>query len=182
MNRSAITHLAFGLFAGSLLSNCASVEQFIPLTMSHANVVAVLNSIDQIEIDAGELAKQKAASQNVRAFGTRLAQEHLSSMQERHHLAERMEVEPKKPRLALALEQQQEEARNQLGKRSGREFDQAFIKYQIMMHQQMLKLLQDTEDTMDQPELRQHLRFMRPDLLSHLSAALAAERQLVAQR
>ena len=103
-------------------------------------------------------------------------------MQERHHLAERIHVEPKKPQLALALEQQQEEARNQLGKTSGREFDQAFIKYQIMMHQQVLKLLQDTEDTMDQPELRQHLRFMRPDLLSHLSAALAAERQLVAQR
>ena len=84
--------------------------------------------------------------------------------------------------LLLALEQMYEESENLLRQKSGRDFDEAYIKNQIMVHQQMIKLVQDTEDSMDEADLRQHLRYIRPDLLSHLSAARAAERQLVAQR
>ena len=177
-----IPSIALSFFLGSFTPGCASVEQLMPITMSNANVVAVLNSIDQIEMDAGEQAKQKGASPSVKAFGDRLAQEHITSMQKRQDLAKRWEVDPQKPQLAVALEEEQEESRKQLGKTSGPDFDHAFIKYQIMMHEQVIKLLEETEDSMDQPEIRQHLRYMRPDMLSHLSAARAAERQLVAQR
>jgi len=97
-------------------------------------------------------------------------------------LAEKIDVEPKKPQLASALEDTYGESKNLLQKKSGRDFDEAYIKDQIMMHEQLIKLLQDTEDSMDDPDLRQHLRYTRPTLLSHLSAARAAERQLVAQR
>jgi putative membrane protein len=182
MNSNTITKAACAVFAGCLLSSCAFTEQVMPLTMSHANVVAVLDTIDQIEVDAGELGKDKADSQNVRFFASRLALEHTRSTQARHHLAERINVEPKKPQLALALEQMYEESENLLRQKSGRDFDEAYIKNQIMVHQQMIKLVQDTEDSMDEADLRQHLRYIRPDLLSHLSAARAAERQLVAQR
>jgi putative membrane protein len=182
MNSSMITNAVTALFAGSLLSGCASVEQVMPITMSNANVLAVLDTIDEMEIDAGELAKQEGASQNVRSFGSRLAREHMSATVERHHLAERMAVKPQKPQLALALKEMQGESNSLLRKKSGRDFDEAYIKDQIMIHEQMLKLLQDTEDSMDHPDLRQHLRYTRPDLLSHLSAARAVERQLTAQR
>jgi putative membrane protein len=179
---TAITHGLSVLFVASLLSSCAFIEQFMPITMSHSNVLSVLDTIDQIEIDAGELANQKATSQNVRSFASRLAHEHASCTQERHHLAEKMDVEPKTPQLALALEVTHEESNNVLRRKSGRDFDEAYIKDQIMMHEQLIKLVQDTEDSMDDPDLRQHLRYTRPTLLSHLSAARAAERQLVAQR
>lgn len=182
MKANTITNAVFALFAGSLLSSCALTEQLMPITMSHANVLAVLDTIDQIEIDAGELGKERAASQNVRSFASRLDHEHAGSTQERHHLAEKIDVEPKKPQLALALEQKHGESQNLLRRKSGRDFDEAYIKYQIILHEQLIKLVQDTEESMDEPDLRQHLRYTRPDLLSHLSAARAVERQLVAQR
>ena len=179
---NTITNTVFTLFTGGLLSSCAFTEQLIPITMTHANVVAVLDTIDQIEVDACELGKDKADSQNVRFFASRLALEHTRSIQARHHLAERMDVEPKKPQLASALEEMYGESKTLLRKKSGRDFDEAYIKNQIMVHEQMIKLVQDTEDSMDDPDLRQHLRYIRPDLLSHLSAARATGRQLVAQR
>ena len=182
MNSITITHRVCAWLAGSLLCSCAFTEEHMPITMSHANVVAVLNTIDQIEVDAGELGKHKAASQKVRAFASRLAHEHTSSMQARHHLAERIDVEPQKPQLALALEQMQGESTNLLLKKTGHDFDEAYIKDQILLHVQMIKLLQDTEESMDQPDLRQHLRYTRPDLLSHLSAAQAVARQFAAQQ
>src|SRR5262245_27899280 len=166
-------------FAGSLLlCSCAFTGQVMPITMSDANVVAVLNTIDQIEVDAGELGKAKGASPKVRSFAARLAHEHTASLQGRHRLAEKIDVEPQKPQLAMALEQMHGESTTLLqNQKSGRDFDDAYIKDQIMLHEQMIKLLEDTEATTDRPELRQHLRYSRPDLLSHLSAARAVARQ-----
>jgi len=169
------------LLGGSLLCSCAFTEQVMPLTMSHGNVVAVLNTIDQTEAEAGELGKQKGASPNVRSFASRLAHEHRTSIVDRQHLAEQINVQPKKPSLASALEDMQEESNRLLEQKSGRDFDEAYIQEQIRIHQQLVGLIQDAEDSMDDPALRQHLRYIRPDLLSHLSAAQAAQRQLMAQ-
>lgn len=182
MKSTRVRHSVCMLMGGSLLCSCAFTEQVMPLTMSHGNVVAVLNTIDQTEAEAGELGKQKGASPNVRSFASRLAQEHRTSIVGRQHLAEQINIQPEKPSLALALEDMQEESKRLLEQKSGRDFDEAYIQEQISIHQQMVGLIQDTEDSMDDPALRQHLRYIRPDLLSHLSAARAAERQLAAQR
>ena len=165
-------------FAGSiLLCSCAFTEQVMPITMSDANVVAVLNTIDQIEVDAGQLGKARGASPKVKSFAARLAHEHKASLQGRYPLAEKIDADPQKPQLAMALEDMHDESTTLLQTKSGRDFDEAYIKDQIMLHEQMIKLLEDTERTMDQPDLRQHLRHSRPDLLSHLSAARAVARQ-----
>ncbi len=167
---------------GGLLCSCAFTERAMPLTMSHGNVVAVLNTIDQTEAEAGELGQEKGTSLNVRSFASRLAHEHRTSIVDRQHLAEKINVQPNKPSLASVLEEMQEESKRLLEKKSGRDFDEAYIQQQISIHQQMVGLIQDAEDSMDDPALRQHLRHIRPDLLSHLSAARAVDRQLSAQR
>lgn len=182
MNSTRVRHSVCMLLGGSLLCSCAFTERVMPLTMSHGNVVAVLNTIDQTEAEAGELGKQKGASPNVRSFASRLAHEHRTSIVDRQHLAEKINIQPKKPSLASALEDMQEESKRLLEQKSGRDFDEAYIQEQISIHQQMVGLIQDAEDSMDDPALRQHLRYIRPDLLSHLSAARAVDRQLSAQR
>ena len=182
MKSTRVRHSVCILLGGSLLCSCAFTERVMPLTMSHGNVVAVLNTIDQTEAEAGELGKQKGASSNVRSFASRLAHEHRTSIIDRQHLAEQINVQPQKPSLASALEDMQEESKRLLEQKSGRDFDEAYIQKQISIHQQMVGLIQDTEDSMDDPALRQHLRYIRPDLLSHLSAARAVDRQLSAQR
>ena len=169
------------IFTGSLFVGCATAERLMPgLTMSNANVLAMLDTIDRIQIDSAQLAEQQGASQKVRAFAARIVHEHLGFMEATHTEAQRMHVTPQKPLLALALEQKHAEAIRELRTRYGTEFDQAYITYQITMHEQLIDLVQNTEELMDHPDLRQYLRYTRPNLLSHLSAARTVDRQLVA--
>src|SRR5262249_20227736 len=92
MNDSTADKPVLTWFAGSLLlCSCAFTQRVMPLTMTNANVVGVLNTIDQIEVDASELGKEKAASPKVKSFAARLAQEHTASLQGRHRLVEKID-------------------------------------------------------------------------------------------
>ena len=85
-------------------------------------------------------------------------------------------------RLASALETTHQQTMEQLRKKSGQDFDRAYMAYQVEMHQQALKLVEDTADSSDDSRLKQHLIQERPELQSHLSAAQNLQRQLVAQQ
>jgi len=164
-----------------ILSGCSMAQRAMPgATMSDANVLSVLNTIDRSEVEAARLAQQKA-SPEVRAFATRMIDEHQAKTQETRELGQRMDVSPDKPALAKTLEKTHRETMEELQGKSGRDFDQAYIEYQITMHEQAVDLVQETADEVKNSRLQQHLRRTRPDLERHLSAARALERQ-VAQR
>lgn len=169
-------HIVLGFLAGGLLTSCASVEEHLPITLSNANMLAVLNTIDQLQIRAGELGRQKAASRKLEAFAVRLTQEHTQAMQIRHDLAEHLAIQPSEPQLGWELKRRRGNAEDQLQQRSGQEFDEAYIKNQITIHEELVRFVEDAEHSMGHPAVRQHLRGLRPDLLSHLSAVRALER------
>ena len=68
------------LAMSGLLSACAMAERAMPGTMSDANVIAVMNTIDKSEMEAAELAKQKAHSTEVRNYANHLIADHSASM------------------------------------------------------------------------------------------------------
>jgi len=175
--------MSVALAAGILIAGCSLAQRAMPgATMSDANVLAVLNTIDRAEIEAGQLAAQKAASEDVRQLATRTVEEHTQMTQQTRQLAQRMNVEPDKPALASTMEKAHRETMEELRGKSGRDFDQAYITYQIKMHEQAIGLVKDTAGSVSSARLQQHLRQAQPDLQSHLSAARAVERQSVAQR
>jgi putative membrane protein len=176
----ALNVVSLALCLGGLLSGCAAAQRAMPGTLSDANVVSVLDTIDVSEIEAAQLAKQKASSPAVRAYATRLVDEHTEKMQQTLQLANRRGLQPEKPRLAAAVESTHQETMNELRKKSGRDFDRAYLDYQVTMHQQAVKLVEDTADSVQDPRLKQHLMRTRPDLQSHLTTARDLQRQVVA--
>jgi putative membrane protein len=170
------------LFVGGLLFGCAAVERTMPSMLSDANLVSVLNTIDVSEIDAAQLAKEEASWLSVRTYAMHLIEDHTIMMQKDLELVNRMKVQPDKPKLASALESTHQETMEELHKMSGKDFDRAYIAYQVTMHQQALKLVEDTADSADDPRLQYLLRQARPDLQSHLAMAQDLQRQLVAQQ
>jgi putative membrane protein len=169
--------------AGSaLLSGCSLFQWAMPAaTLSDANVLAMLDTINLSEIDAANLAKQKASSEETRMFASRMLNEHATMMQETRQLAQRIGVQPEPPALASSAAKTHQETMEELRKLSGRDFDQAYLKYQIKMHEQAIDLVQNTASSVSSPQLQQHLRQARPELDGHLSGAKAIERELVAQ-
>jgi putative membrane protein len=165
-----------------VLSGCSLVQWAMPgATLSDANVLAMLDTISIGEVNAAQLAQQKASSEKVRTFASRMLNEHTTMMQDTRQLAQRIHVQPETPALASTTRDTHQKTMDELRTLSGREFDHAYLKYQIKMHEQAIDLVQDTAGSVDNSVLRQHLIKARPDLESHLSTARALERQVVAQ-
>jgi putative membrane protein len=166
-----------------LASGCAVAQRTMPgATMSDANIMALLNTIDKSEIEAAQLAEQKAQSPEVRGYATRLIDEHMRLLDQHHRLADDLKMQPDKPRLAASLKDTHQETMDELRKKSGHEFDRAYIDYQIRMHEQAVKLVERTEDSAENARMKVHLRKTRPDLQSHLAQAQTLQRQLVASQ
>jgi putative membrane protein len=170
------------IIGGAVLSGCSLFQWAMPgVTLSDANVLAMLDTINAGEIDAATLAQQKASSEKIRTFASRMLTEHSTMMQDTRQLAQRIHVQPEMPALASTTAETHQKTMEELRTLSGRDFDQAYLKYQITMHEQAIDLVQNTPGSVDHPVLRQHLSKARPDLESHLSATRALERQVIAQ-
>lgn len=164
--------------AGILLSGCSLVQRAMPgSTMSNAEILGLLNTINRSEIEAGKLAKQAASRQEVRSFASRMVSEHQMMMQNINQLAQRLSVQPQKPALASTLENTHQETMEELRTKSGSDFDKAYMAYQVKMHEQAVDLVNDAADSVDSPNLKLHLREARPDLQNHLAAAQSIDRE-----
>src|SRR5262249_29052533 len=141
----------------------------------------VLNTIDVIEIDASQLAKEKTSSLPVRTYAMHLIEDHTIMMQKDLGLVNKMKVQPDKPKLSSTMESTHKETMEELRNLSGEDFDRAYITYQVTTHQQALKLMRDTGDSAEDVQLQYHLKQARPDFQSHLAMAQDLQRQLVAQ-
>jgi len=178
----SILTVAVTVTACAVLSACSLAQKAMPgATMSDADVLGVLNAINRGETDEGRLAKEKASSQEVQAYASRMVNEHQMRMQDTNQLARRISMEPQKPALASTLENSHEEAMEELRQKSGLEFDKAYIEHQIEMHRQAISLVEDTTDSVNDPQLKRFLRGIRPDLQNHLASAQSVQRQVLAR-
>lgn len=74
------------------------------------------------------------------------------------------------------------DARDLLRTKSGSDFGRTYIQQEITRHVQAIELVQAAAEYEDTLPLKQLQVQTKLDLLSHLSAARAVERQLVAQQ
>ena len=161
----------------TVLSACSFAERVIPgATMSDGDVVGVLNTVNHSEIDAGQLARNKASSSEVRAYASQMINEHQLKMQDVIHLASRIGIEPQKSALAQTLENTHQKAMQDLREKSGRDFDKAYLEYQIAMHKRSVELVEDTAVSVSNLELKRFIRETGPDLQKHLTAAQSIQR------
>jgi putative membrane protein len=170
------------IVSGALLSGCSFFQWAMPTsTLSDSNVLAMLNTINLSEIDAATLAKQKASSEDSRIFANRMLDDHTTMLQEAQQLAQRTDIVPQPPALASTAAKTHQATMEKLRTLSGRDFDRAYLKYQIKMHEQAIDLLGDTTRSVDNTQLHAYLQDTRANLNEHLFEAKARERQLVAQ-
>jgi len=150
-------------------------------TLSDANVLAMLDIINLSEIDSSNLAKQKASTGEVKTFASLMLSEHTAMMQETRLLAQQINVDPQTPVLASIVGKRHQETMEELRRKSGGDFDQAYLNYQIKMHEQAIDLVENTADSVHDRRLQHHLKGTRQDLITHLSTASAIERYVVAR-
>ncbi|OQW37259.1 MAG: hypothetical protein A4E19_13930 [Nitrospira sp. SG-bin1] len=174
MNASFIALVT--ITVGILVSSCTVLQKARPgSTMSNAEILGLLETINRSEIDAGQLAKQKASGQEVRSYATRMIDEHQMMMRDLNRLADFMELRPQKPALAFTMENEHQDTMEELRDKSGSDFDQAYKDYQVKMHRQAVDVVQNAVDSVKNFNIKQHLRQARPNLQDHLASAQSIE-------
>ncbi|MCS6306564.1 MAG: DUF4142 domain-containing protein [Nitrospira sp.] len=164
----------------ALVAACSLVERAMPgATMSDADLLGVWNTINHSEIDAGQLARDRASSEEVLAYASRMVHDHQMHMQDADRLAHRIRMEPRKPALASTFENAHQKAMEELRDNAGLNFDKSYIGYQITLHQQAINLVKDAVEWVNDPQVKRFLGEAVPDLQSHLEAAHSVQRRIL---
>ena len=101
------------------------------------------------EVQLGQLAQQKASSQDVRQFGEKMVQDHSQLDQQLKPIAEQQGVRPPK-----ALSKKDEATLKKLEGLSGQQFDHAYIEAMLKDHKKDLKEFKETANRTQNPQLK----------------------------
>lgn len=124
----------------------------------------------QLEIQAGQLAQQKAQNQQVKQLGQTLVQDHQQANQKLRQIAQQKNVQ-----LSQQMDQKQQAKLQKLQKASGAEFDKEFVKHTIQHHKKDIQQFeQATRQFSNEPELKSFAEQTLPQLKQHLQMAQAA--------
>jgi putative membrane protein len=118
------------------------------------------------EVQAGQLAAQKAQNPQVRAFAQKMVDDHTKANGELMRLASARSITP-----PSELDRSHRSALDKLQKASGPDFDKAYMKQQVSDHEKTVSLFEKQAKRGSDPELKAWAAKMLPDLQSHLKMA-----------
>jgi putative membrane protein len=137
-----------------------------------AQIAAIVVTANQVDIDAGKLAKSKAGSDQVKKFAELMIADHGRVNQSATELVTKLRVTPEANDTSRALKAGGEENLTALGKLKGAEFDKAYIENEVKYHQAVLDAVDNTLiPSAKNAELKALLVKVRPAFVAHLEHA-----------
>lgn len=139
---------------------------------SDAQIAAIVVTANQVDIDAGKLAKSKAHAKEVREFAQRMITDHTAVNKSATELVEKLHVTPEPNPTSQSLQQGGDQNLANLKKLEGAAFDKAYIDHEVAYHEAVLSALDKTLiPSAQNPELKALLVKVRPAFVAHLEHA-----------
>ena len=136
-------------------------------SLSDANVFGLLGMVDNSQIEAAKVARDRGTSNRVKEFARMMEAEHTALLRGGREIAREMSLEIEPPP-ARELEQMHIESMAMLGREPrGDQFDRAYIAGQITVHERVLELMRAAASREDRDAR----------LTSHLQSAMATVEQ-----
>ena len=175
--RLTLPALALALAAG--LPGVAEAQQAPKLT--DANIVAIFDGANTADIETGTLAATRASDQRVKDLGKHFAGDHEMVRQQGRDLAKKLGVKPVAPSgdhsqadLAATLQS--------LKEKKGKDFDRAFLDYEINFHQSVIDAVTGTLlPAIQNEELKAFVQRIAPAFVGHLEQAKAVRKAVFGQ-
>ena len=137
-------------------------------------VLSKIHEANQMEIQAGQLAMERGATEGVRRYGDVLFRDHRMADKMGDDFAKRhgLEITAPKPSSPEEMQQmkQQMASMEKLKAAQGPEFDRMFLTAMTSAHEMAIKMLEGAEQGVS-PDLGSMLRKMVPILKQHLELA-----------
>jgi putative membrane protein len=154
--------LALALFAGAAAA----------AGPSDAQIAAIVVTANQVDIDAGELAKARAQSPKVREFAQQMITDHTGVNKQAGALVTKLKVTPEPNDTSKSLKQGGDANVASLKTLSGAAFDRAYVDHEVAYHQQVIDALDKTlVPSAQNAELKALLVKVRPAFVAHLDHA-----------
>ena len=154
----------------------ATAAAFIPASGGHGanqNAIPSAQSFlqkaaegQQAEIALGQLASERAGSDQVKEFGALMIEDHRKAGEEIRQLASKEGVA-----LPTELTGRYRDKREQFARLSGHDFDQAYIRYMLRDHRHDVKEFERNVRAIKDPQVQQWAEGTLPILKQHLRHA-----------
>lgn len=142
-------------------------------------IAAIVVTANQVDIDAGRLARDRSSSQEVRQFARQMVTDHSAVNQSATELVARLRVAPEPNATSASLKKGGDANLAKLKALKGADFDLAYVRHEIDYHQAVLDTLDKTLiPSARNEELRALLVKVRPAFVAHLEHARHLKTQL----
>lgn len=109
-----------------------------------AQIAAIVVTANQIDIDAGKLAKSKGNSKDVKDFAQLMITDHSGVNKSATDLVSKLQVTPEPSATSHSLQQGGDQNLAALKKLKGNAFDRAYINHEVTYHQAVLDAVDNT--------------------------------------
>jgi putative membrane protein len=167
---ATIAGLALALSAGALIG--ADRENRGQLSAKDYKFVADAYRGGTTEVELGQLAVQKASTDQVRHFGERMVADHKRANEELATIAS-----AKGATLPARLSYGENATMSHLQKATGADFDKSYAKHMVKDHETDVKDFKDAAKDLNDPELRAFAQKTLPTLEEHLRMARELDAQ-----
>jgi putative membrane protein len=145
-----------------------------------AQIAAIVVAANQVDINAGQLAKSKAENKDVKAFAERMVTDHTGVNKSAVDLVTRLNVKPEENETSRTLKSNGADTIKKLKGLNGKAFDKAYVDNEVTYHQAVLDALDNTLiPNAKNDELKSLLVKVRPAFVAHLDHAKHIQSTLV---
>jgi putative membrane protein len=148
-------------------------------TVTDPQIAAIVVAANDVDIAAGNLARERASDQRVKDFAQRMITDHTGVNKAATDLVTRLGVTPEPNATSQKLTSDGEASRTTLQGQSGAAFDKAYVDQEVAYHQAVLDAIDQTLiPSAQNAELKALLEQTRPAVAAHLDHARQLKTQL----
>lgn len=146
---------------------------------SDPQIAGIVVTANQIDVDAGRLAKARSRNKEVKEFAQRMITDHTAVNKQAAALAKKLGLKPQDSDTSASLKKGAAENLAHLKKLKGAQFDRAYVDHEVAYHEQVLGAI----DTVLIPgaqnaELKDLITKVRPAIEAHLRHAQHVQEML----
>jgi len=139
---------------------------------SDPQIAGIVVTANQIDVDAGKIAKSRSKNKEVQDFAQQMITDHTAVNKQAGALAKKLGVKPEDSDTSKSLKKAAADTAKKLKALKGAQFDKAYVDNEVLYHQQVLDAIDKVLiPNADNAELKGLIEKVRPAIAAHLEHA-----------
>ncbi len=135
-------------------------------------IAGIVVTANQIDVDAGKLAKSRSTNKEVKSFAQQMITDHTAVNKQASALAKKLKVKPEDSDTSRSLKSGAKDNLAKLKGLKGASFDKAYVEHEVAYHQAVLDAIDKVLiPSAQNAELKSLIEKVRPAIAAHLDHA-----------